>query len=106
LATGSFADRDAADWGWNGPDLRWPQRVYGPAGDHGRRFAGQVVAERIGGLRSDDVHPIPNPDIMEASKFTKCLSPEIATEVFTARFSDRAGVKQALGESRRLVLQN
>ncbi len=63
----------------------------------------EAVTELIGGLRPDDVHPIPNPDAMDNLKFSECLSLDIAAEVFTARFDDRAGVTQAIEERRRVI---
>ena len=66
----------------------------------------ESVAERISGLRPDDVHPIPNLDAMDDLKFSECLSPEIAVEVFTSRFDDRAAVRQAIEERRRIVVNS
>lgn len=65
-----------------------------------------AVAELIGGLRPEDVHPIPNPDAMENLTFSECLPPGIAADVFTSRFDDRAGVGPAIREPRRVAVQN
>jgi len=64
-----------------------------------------MVADMIDALQSDNVRPIPNPDAMENLKFSECLSPDIAAEVFTARFHDRAAVIQALGERKRVTIE-
>nr|WP_197998734.1 DEAD/DEAH box helicase [Gimesia aquarii] len=64
----------------------------------------ETVSEFINGLQLENVRLIPNNDAMENLKFSECLSPEIASEVFTSRFSDRAGVVQALQEQRRVVV--
>ena len=65
-----------------------------------------AAAELIDGLRLDSVSPIPNIEAMENLKFSECLSPQIAAEVFTSRFDDRAGVGQAIRERRRVIVQN
>ena len=41
--------------------------------------------------------------LMENLKFSECLSPEIAVDVFVSRFDDRVGVTQAVGERRRVI---
>ena len=64
----------------------------------------ETVSEYINGIQPDDVRPIPNAVAMENLKFSECLSPEIAAEVFTSRFDDRVGVVQALQEQRRVVV--
>lgn len=66
----------------------------------------ESVAELISGLRPEDVHPIPNPHAMDNLKFSECLSPKLAAEVFTSRFDDRAGVRQAFEERRRIVVNS
>ena len=66
----------------------------------------EAVSEDINGIQAESVRPIPNIDAMENLKFSECLSPEIAAEVFTSRFDDRAGVKQAVEERRRVVVQS
>ena len=65
----------------------------------------ETVSEFIGGLQLENVRPIPNNDAMENLKFSECLSPEIASEVFTSRFGDRAAVEQAMDERMRVVVQ-
>jgi ATP-dependent Lhr-like helicase len=62
-----------------------------------------TVVELIDGLQPSDVRPIPNSEAMENLKFSECLSPEIAAEVFTTRFDDRAGGTQAIAEQRRVI---
>ncbi|QGJ70868.1 ATP-dependent RNA helicase RhlE [Planctomycetales bacterium 10988] len=64
------------------------------------------VSEYIEGVQPEAVQPIPNIDAMENLKFSECLSPEIAAEVFTSRFDDRRAVAQAIEERRRVVVQN
>ena len=65
-----------------------------------------VLPVLLGTLKPEQVHPIPNIEAMENLKFSECLSPEIATEVFVSRFDDRTGVTQAIEEPRRVVVQN
>ncbi len=64
----------------------------------------ETVSELIDGLQSDLVRPVPNIEAMENLKFSECLSPGIAAEVFTTRFDDRAGVEQSLTQIRRAVV--
>ena len=63
-----------------------------------------AVAELIDALQPDGVRAVPNPDAMENLKFSECLSPDIAAEVFTARFNDRVGVEQAIRERKRVIV--
>jgi len=65
----------------------------------------EIVSEFINGIQPDAIHPIPNTVAMENLKFSECLSPEIAAEVFTSRFDDRVGVVQAIEDRRRVVVQ-
>lgn len=65
-----------------------------------------AVAEALDRLSADAIAPIPNPEAMNNLKFSECLPPEIAVEVFLARFSDPVGVEQALREPRRVVVQD
>jgi len=64
----------------------------------------ETVAECINGIQPKNVRPIPNIVAMENLKFSECLSPDIAAEVFTSRFDDRTGVVQAVEERRRVVV--
>jgi hypothetical protein len=66
----------------------------------------EVVSEYIDSIQPESVRPIPNIDAMENLKFSDCLSPEIAAEVFTSRFDDPVGVKQAVDEQRRVVVNS
>lgn len=63
-----------------------------------------TVVEYINGIQPEAIRPIPNTDAMENLKFSECLSPEIAAEVFVSRFDDRVAVAQALEERRRVVV--
>jgi hypothetical protein len=63
----------------------------------------EKVEEVIRGIQVDAVRPIPDADAMENLKFSECLSPSIAAEVFNSRFDDRVGVVQAIEELRRVV---
>jgi ATP-dependent Lhr-like helicase len=63
----------------------------------------EAVFGHISSIRPEDVKPIPNIDAMDSLKFSECLPPRIAAEVFTSRFDDRPGVAQALGERLRVV---
>lgn len=65
-----------------------------------------TVVEYINGIQPETIRPIPNTDAMENLKFSECLSPGIAAEVFVSRFDDRVGVAQALEERRRIVVNS
>lgn len=62
-----------------------------------------TVVDWLNSLQPETIRPIPASDAMKNLKFSECLSPEIASEVFMSRFDDRAGVVQALEELRRIV---
>jgi len=64
----------------------------------------ETVSEYINGIQPDAIHPIPNTAAMDNLKFSECLPPQIAAEVFTSRFDDRVGVVQAIEERRRVVV--
>ena len=64
----------------------------------------EVVSDYINGIQPDSVRPIPNIVAMENLKFSECLPPEIASEVFTSRFDDRAGVEKAVHQKRKVVV--
>jgi ATP-dependent Lhr-like helicase len=63
----------------------------------------EVIVELLNSLHPETVWPIPHPDALENLKFSECLPPEIAAEVFVARFDDHTAVVQALAEKRRIV---
>jgi len=62
------------------------------------------IVEYINGIQPGAIRPIPNIDAIENLKFSECLSPEIAAEVFVSRFEDPVGVTQAIEEPRRAVV--
>ena len=62
-----------------------------------------MIVEHLDSLHPETVRPIPHPDALENLKFSQCLPPEIAAEVFVARFDDHTAVVQALAEKRRIV---
>jgi hypothetical protein len=62
------------------------------------------VVELISAVVVEDVHPVPNAAAIENMKFTECLSPELAAEVFCARFNDAEAVKTIVWEPRRVVV--
>ncbi|MEW4454501.1 DEAD/DEAH box helicase [Bremerella sp. JC817] len=62
-----------------------------------------TVVEYVNGIQPEAISPIPNIDAMENLKFSECLSPGIAAEVFVSRFDDRVGVAQAIEERKRIV---
>ncbi len=73
------------------------------------RFPGSVkladVEKLIGSLAMDGIEPIPAPDAIEALKFSECLPPRIAAEVFSARFNDAEAMRRLVGEPKRVVVE-
>lgn len=66
----------------------------------------EAVSEYIDGIQPESVRPIPNIDAMENLKFSECLSPGIAAEVFVSRFDDRVGVVSALTDKLTVVVES
>jgi ATP-dependent Lhr-like helicase len=62
------------------------------------------VEKLLGSLDANRVEPTPNQDAIESLKFSECLPPETATEVFCSRFNDAEGVRRIIGEARRVVV--
>lgn len=63
------------------------------------------IVELISAIVVEDVHPVPNASAIENMKFTECLSPELAAEVFCARFNDADAVEKIVREPRRIVVE-
>jgi ATP-dependent Lhr-like helicase len=61
------------------------------------------VEELIGTLLADRIEPVPAEDAIEGMKFSECLPPHIAAEVFCARFNDGEAVGNILGEQRKMI---
>ena len=59
----------------------------------------------ISGILADDVCPVVNPTAIENMKFTECLSPELAAEVYCSRFNDIEAVKKILMETKKVVVE-
>ncbi len=59
----------------------------------------------IAALSADRIEPVPAEDAIEGMKFSECLPPHVAAEVFRARFDDRDGVRGILAEPRRVVVE-
>jgi ATP-dependent Lhr-like helicase len=64
------------------------------------------VEELIGTLSADRIEPVPAEDAIEGMKFSECLPPPVAAEVFSARFNDAEAVRTILDEPRRVVVEN
>jgi ATP-dependent Lhr-like helicase len=63
------------------------------------------VVKIVSAMKAENVHPTPNETAIENMKFTECLSPELAAEVFCARFDDAEVVKKIVREPRRVVVE-
>ena len=63
------------------------------------------VVERISGILPNEVRPVVNPTAIENMKFTECLSPKLAAEVYCSRFNDMEAVKKIVGEPRKVVVE-
>jgi ATP-dependent Lhr-like helicase len=72
------------------------------------RFLGSVklneVEEWVGSLSPDRIEPTPSEDAIEGMKFSECLPPQVAAEVFCARFNDEEAVRKLVAEPRRVVV--
>lgn len=64
------------------------------------------VEELIGALSAAQIEPVPAEDAIEGLKFSECLPPHIAAEVFCARFNDAEAVRKIVGEPRRVVVEH
>lgn len=62
------------------------------------------IEEQLRTLSAEAVVPMPNVDAIENLKFSECLPPPIAAEVFCARFDDPAGIRSVLNEQRRVSI--
>lgn len=56
------------------------------------------VAGRIAELQPNSIKPMVNPEALDNLKFSQCLSPQAAAEVFASRFDDPLAVVQTLDE--------
>jgi ATP-dependent Lhr-like helicase len=57
-------------------------------------------------LSAGQIDPIPAEDAMNGMKFSECLPPHLAAEVFCARFNDAEAVRRIVGEPRRVVVEH
>ncbi len=64
-----------------------------------------AVAKLIDGLRHETIKPIPNSDAIDNLKFSECLPPEIASQVFLARFQDKAAIQRVMEEPTKIIVQ-
>ncbi len=62
------------------------------------------VEELLGALSPDRIEPTPSDDAIEGMKFSECLPPHIAAEVFCARFNDSESVCRIVAEPRRVIV--
>jgi len=66
----------------------------------------EQVEEALSAITEDTIHTVPNQEAIESLKFSECLSPQLAAEVFLARFNDVEAIYQVLHEQRRVVVEN
>jgi ATP-dependent helicase Lhr and Lhr-like helicase len=64
-----------------------------------------AVAALIDGLVPENIEPTPNVEVMDNLKFSECLPPQIAAEVFSARFADPIAIQRVLTERRKVVVE-
>jgi len=64
------------------------------------------VQDLVEELSADLVEPVPAQDAIKGLKFSECLPPLLAAEVFCARFNDAQPLKAILDEPRRVVVEN
>jgi ATP-dependent Lhr-like helicase len=65
-----------------------------------------TVAELISAISLEEVRPVPNANAIDNMKFTECLSPELAAEVFCARFNDAEAIRKIVVEPKRVVVEH
>jgi ATP-dependent Lhr-like helicase len=63
------------------------------------------IEEQLGALSAEAVVPVPNVDAIENLKFSECLPPLIAAEVFCARFAAPEAIRSVLNERRRVFVE-
>jgi ATP-dependent Lhr-like helicase len=63
------------------------------------------VLEWISGILADEVRPVPDPVAIDNMKFTECLSPELAAEVYCFRFNDIEAVRKIVIEPRKVAVE-
>ncbi|MFO0875946.1 MAG: helicase-related protein [Gemmataceae bacterium] len=63
------------------------------------------VEELIRGFSANQIEPVPAEDAIEGMKFSECLPPQIAAEVFCARFNDAEAVRKILAEQSSVVIE-
>jgi ATP-dependent Lhr-like helicase len=63
------------------------------------------VEEVIAAISVERIGPVPAEDAIEGLKFSECLPPHLAAEVFCARFNDIGVAKKILNEPRRVVVE-
>ncbi len=84
-------------------------QIEGKPDNFGIRFPATValdaVEKRIVAIVASDVRPVPNATAIENMKFTECLPPELAAEVYCSRFDDAEAVRKVVGEPRRVVVE-
>ena len=62
------------------------------------------ISERLDDLVAEMVLPNVCGEAMDGLKFSECLSPSIAAEVFASRFDDRVAIHHTLNQPRRLII--
>lgn len=63
------------------------------------------VEQLIGSLSADGIEAVPAEDAIEGMKFSECLPPHVAAEVFCARFNDAEALRTILAEPKRVVVE-
>ena len=65
----------------------------------------EELSEALSSIAPDAVKPVPNPEAIDNLKFSESLAPQLAAEVFSARFDDPNAVKHILHERKRFVVE-
>jgi ATP-dependent Lhr-like helicase len=64
-----------------------------------------MIEQRIAAIVMQDVRPVPNAAAIENMKFTECLSPDLAAQVFSARFNDIEAVRKIVAEPKKVIVE-
>ena len=59
--------------------------------------------QQIAALHGEDIRVVPNDDAIEQLKFSECLPPKLALDVYAARFNAPEAIRGVINEPRRMV---
>lgn len=66
----------------------------------------EELEEQLGTLSPETIVPIPDEEAIKNLKFSECLPPTIAAEVFCSRFNAPEAIEHVLHERRRVIIES